>query len=103
MYELFEHPADLGLRVRAAALNQLFADAAQALFAALVNDLTGVRLIEQRHFSIEEDQLDYLLVDWLSELLYRFATEHMLFAAFDTQVSPQGLTAVARGEPLEPG
>jgi SHS2 domain-containing protein len=102
MYELFEHTADLGLRVQAADLNQLFADAAQALFAAIVTDLTTVRLVERHRFAIEEAELDYLLVDWLSELLYRFATEHRLFAAFAPRVGPHGLTAEARGEPLDP-
>ena len=32
MYELFEHTADLGLRVRAADLDSLFNEAAQCLF-----------------------------------------------------------------------
>ena len=30
MYETFEHTADLGLRIRAASLNALFAEAAEA-------------------------------------------------------------------------
>src|SRR5206468_7449998 len=42
MYEHFEHTADLGLRVRAADMDTLFAEAAEALFAAVVEDPTAV-------------------------------------------------------------
>src|SRR5262245_33740299 len=36
MHEVFEHTADLGLRIRAANLNDLFVEAAQALFETIV-------------------------------------------------------------------
>src|ERR671937_22145 len=42
MYETFEHTADLGLRVRAPNLDTLFAEAAEALFAAIFEDLSAV-------------------------------------------------------------
>ena len=43
MYETFEHTADLGLRIRAVDLNTLFAEAGQALFETIVEDLRSVR------------------------------------------------------------
>ena len=43
MYETFEHTADLGLRVRAADLDTLFAEAAACLFSAIVEDPATVR------------------------------------------------------------
>ena len=42
MYETFDHTADLGLRIRAADLNTLFAEAAQALFATLVENIDAI-------------------------------------------------------------
>ena len=39
MYETFEHTADLGLRIRAADLPSLFADAGRGLFSIIVADL----------------------------------------------------------------
>ncbi len=36
MYEIFEHTADLGIRVCAGSLDELFADAARGLFAVMV-------------------------------------------------------------------
>ena len=47
MYETFEHTADLGLRVRAADLDSLFAEAAQCLFSAIVEDLTTVQPLKR--------------------------------------------------------
>jgi SHS2 domain-containing protein len=102
MYEYFEHTADLGIRVRAPDLNGLFADAATALFAAVVDGLEGVRPVQQVEIAIDGADLDYLLFDWLRELLFRFDAEHHLLSQFDVRVSETGAKATARGEPLDP-
>jgi len=102
MYETFEHTADLGLRVRAPDLDRLFAEAAQALFAAIVDDLETVRPTQKIDVSLHGDDLGYLLFDWLNELLYRFDTEHLLFGKFDVRMENQNLHGSAWGEPLDP-
>jgi SHS2 domain-containing protein len=102
MYEYFEHTADLGIRVRAADLNGLIADAATALFAAIVDGLDTVRPAQQVEIAVEGTDLDYLLFDWLRELLFRFDADHLVLSQFDVKVSETGLKATARGEPLDP-
>ena len=102
MYEYFEHTADLGIRARAADLNALFTEAATAVFGAIVDDLGTVRPDRQVEFDIVGAEKDYLLFDWLRELLYRFDAEHLLFSKFDVQVSDDGLKAKAWGEPIDP-
>lgn len=102
MYEHFEHTADLGLRARAADVNGLFAEAAAALFAAIVDGLDTVRPTQQIDVEIAGTDLDYLLFDWLRELLYRFDADHMLFSRFEVRVGEAGLTAKAWGEPIDP-
>jgi SHS2 domain-containing protein len=101
MYEYFEHTADLGIRVRAADLNSVFADAATALFAAVVDGLDAVRPLQHVAIAIDGTELDYLLFDWLRELLFRFDAEHLVLSKFDVRVTETGLTATARGEPLD--
>jgi SHS2 domain-containing protein len=101
MYETFEHTADLGLRIRAADLNTLFAESAQALFSVLVEDLTAVRPTQAIEVRLQGEERDLLLFDWLKELLYHFDAEHMLFGKFAVAVRPEGLTATAWGEPLD--
>lgn len=102
MYELFEHTADLGLRVVAPDLPTLFADAARGLFAMIVADLRSIR--PQRAWTIDLPGGEYelLLFDWLSELLFLFDTQHALLCEFDVRLDASGLHATARGETWDP-
>jgi SHS2 domain-containing protein len=102
MYEHFEHTADLGLRVRAPDLDTLFAEAAEALTAAIVEDVSTVQPLEARDVWITGTDRAYLLVDWLKEWLVRFDAEHRLFSRFDVRVTDAGLEATAWGEPYDP-
>jgi SHS2 domain-containing protein len=102
MFEVFEHTADLGLRIRAADRAGLFVEAARGLFSVLVANPQDVRGVEQRTYQIQGDEDDYLLFDWLNELLYTFDTEHLLLAEFDVEFRENGLLAVCRGEPADP-
>ena len=101
MYETFDHTADLGLRIRSADLNTLFAEAGQALFATLVEDLTAVAPVRKLDVTIAGTDREYLLFDWLKELLYHFDAEHLLFSRFEVRVSDTGLQGVVWGEPLD--
>ena len=102
MYETFDHTADLGLRIRAPDLDALFAEAGQALFSVIVEDLTSVEPRQRFEFRLEGDEREFLLFDWLKELLYRFDSEHWLGSRFEVHVSRNGLEASAWGEPLDP-
>jgi len=101
MYEVFDHTADIGLRVQAEDRPSLFVEAARALFSLLVLNPRDVRAVEQRSYEIAGEQDDYLLFDWLSELLYTFETEHLLLSQFQVELSGTGLQATCRGEPLD--
>lgn len=101
MYEIFEHTADLGLRVRAASVGELFADAARGLFSVMVSNIDAVRTGEEIAFSIEADDLEQLLHDWLAELLYTFHARRLVLAEFDVAVDGTSLAAAARGEPID--
>ena len=101
MYETFEHTADLGLRVRAPDLDTLFTEAARALFSVIVEDLATVQPLEPVEVILEVPQREYLLCDWLKELLYHFDARHLLFSRFEVRVDEGGLTGTAWGEPLD--
>jgi SHS2 domain-containing protein len=101
MHETFDHTADLGLRIRAADLDTLFVEAAQALFGTIVEDLTTVRPSQKIDVQLPGGAIDYLLFDWLRALLYHFDAEHLLFGQFEVHVREDGLTASAWGEPLD--
>ncbi len=101
MHETFEHTADLGLRIRAADLDTLFVEAAQALFGAIVEDLATVRPLQKIDVRVDGKEIDFLLFDWLRELLYHFDADHLLLGKFAVHVTDAGLTASAWGEPLD--
>src|SRR5688572_25412622 len=102
MYELFEHTADLGLRVRARDLDTLFAEAAVCLFSAIVEDVGTVRPDRDVRIELAGADREYLLFDWLRDLLFRFDADHMLFGRFAVTVRDDGLSGTAWGEPLDP-
>lgn len=76
-YETFDHTADLGIKVLGQTYEELFANAAYALFD-LLTELSLVR--EELSFSLEVKAADWedLLVRFLSELLYLFASKGYL-------------------------
>ena len=104
MFELFEHTADLGLRVEAATLDDLMTEAARGLLAMHVANPQAVRPVETKAISLAASEPSYLLFDWLSELLYIFESEKLLLAEFKVKCAPGAqlrLEAVCRGEPMD--
>jgi SHS2 domain-containing protein len=102
MYELFEHTADLGLRATAPDLSSLFAEMGRCLLASVVEDPASVRAVQDARIELAGTDREFLMFDWLKELLLRFETEQMLFASFDATATDTGLTATARGERYDP-
>jgi SHS2 domain-containing protein len=101
MFELFEHTADLGLRVHANSLEELLKEAAQGLLAMFVANPNAIRPVQTRRIELVADDPNYLLFDWLSELLYAFESDKLLFSAFDVRVSNNQLIATCHGEPMD--
>jgi SHS2 domain-containing protein len=102
MHELFEHTADLGLRVKAPDLNTLFAEAGKCLFSAIVEDLSSVRPKFETTIILEGTDREYLLFDWLRQLLYLFDAGKLVFSEFEVIGDENGLSAIAFGEPVDP-
>jgi SHS2 domain-containing protein len=102
MLELFDHTADLGLRVRADDLPTLFAEAACGLFSMIVENLDAVEPRQGISIELPAGRTDFLLFDWLNGLLARFEVDHLLFCRFSVKLDELGLHAVAEGEPLDP-
>lgn len=101
MYEIFEHTADLGLRVRAPDLATLFADAGRGLTSMIAANLEAIAPVREVRLKVGGTRRDDLLFDWLSEILYLFESEHLLLSQFDVEINPDGVHGIARGEPLD--
>jgi SHS2 domain-containing protein len=106
MYEIFEHTADFGIRVRAGSLEELFVDAARGLFSMMVANLDAVRAVEEVTFQVDADDIEGLLHGWLGELLYTFSARRLALAKFDVRIQGEapifaGLSGTAWGEPID--
>ncbi len=101
-YRVFDHTADLGIEVTAATLEELYAEAAHALFA-LLTDLRRVRAGQSREAKAEGENPADLLVNFLRELLYAWNGEGFLARRCAIrEVTPTRITAVLSGEKFDP-
>lgn len=97
-FRILEHTADIGFEALGATREEVFANAARALFHIIV-ELDSVELRQTVNLRVEGADPPSLLVNWLSELLYLQDTEGWLFREFTiNSLSDKSLAAVARGE-----
>ena len=116
MHEIFEHTADLGIRIRADNLDALFADAARGLFSVMTANLDTAQSgcefpsdrpsppaplpkrergeirgqpqsSEEVTFHLHGDDIEELFHDWLAELLYTFCARRLVLKDFQARVS----------------
>ena len=100
-YTEFEHTADIGVNIYGATLEELFCNAAYALFDTIVN-IAHVQPIHERQITIVGEDDEQLLMNWLRQLLYLFAVDGEVYREFDIRSLEAGkLNAVIRGEPLD--
>jgi len=82
-WELVEHTADLALRVYGRDLPELFVNAALAMFHQLDPvAVRGASPTAEHQVSVEGDDRESLLVNWLNELLYLHETHREVFFQF---------------------
>jgi SHS2 domain-containing protein len=102
-FEIIDHTADIGIIVYGVDLKSLFQNAGEAFFH-LITDLKEVRLRTERKIEIGGENLERLMVDWLSELLYLHDVENLLFKRFNVEsVGEEGLKAKVNGEIFQEG
>ncbi len=85
-YELIEHTADIGIRVKGGDLKKLFKNAASAMFDIMAEKKPTAKSQELRanSFIVEQkaENLEELLINWLNELLSLSATKGIIFNEF---------------------
>jgi len=99
-YELIEHTADVAVKGYGRDLNEMFANAALGMFNVMT-DTSAVKSVGEYRVEVESTDLEGLLVDWLTELLYLFDTQDVLLRGFDVSIDGNKLTATVRGEKLD--
>lgn len=88
------HTADLALRVWGRSLDELMVSAAKGLFSS-VSRRDGPPV--QRRLWLAAEDVETLLVDWLSELLYLSEAGHETYDSFAVSVGPDLRLSAAVG------
>lgn len=102
-YKLLDHTADIGIIVSGRDLPEVFGNAAYAMFDILT-DVDSVRQTESYSLRVSAENVEDLLVAWLSELLYRYETERVIFSKFAIDdISNGKLSATIFGEKIALG
>ena len=100
-YELVDHTADIGVRLWGPTAEEVFEQAALALFS-LVCDPLDVGELEAVEVALEAESMDLLLAAWLNELLSVFEARKLVLSQFDLlELGDHVLRARVSGEPLD--
>ncbi|WP_431066674.1 archease [Methylotuvimicrobium sp.] len=100
-WEHFEHKADIGIRGIAPTLAQAFEQAALAM-TSVICDPDLILEHQSVEVSCQADDIEFLFLDWINELIYLMAVKGLLFKRFQVVINGKTLIAKASGEPTDP-
>lgn len=102
-FEIFEHTADIGIIAYGKTLKQSFANTAYGMFSILVADLKQVKPTKTIQIKVSGNDLDEILVAFLSELLYNHTIGNLILNKFSIkEIGNTYLKATAKGEYYDP-
>ena len=84
-YEIVEHTADVGLKAFGKTLAEAFENVAKGMFD-IITDNSEVESVGQYDIVLEAPDLEQLLVDWLSELLFLNTSKNLVFGFFKIEL-----------------
>jgi SHS2 domain-containing protein len=105
-YELIEHTADIGIRLKAKNLKELFKNTASAMFEVMAEKKSEVKSQKSEVKKIKIKQkaqdLEELFVNWLNELLSLSSAKGLIFSDFKiNKLDKNNLEAEAFGEDIK--
>ncbi len=99
-------PADAAFVAHGSSLDEVFANSALAV-SAIMTDVMKVGTVEKVTMSANGYDLNSLMFDWLSKVLYVSSTENVLFSKFEVKIRKGAgkddfiLEAVCWGEKID--
>jgi len=101
-YKLLEHATDAFIEVTATSLEEAFVHAGDAVVDTTL-DQELVEEKEQKTLTVSGEDLDFLLFNWLEEVIYQLITEGFAIHRFSLDISKNSeylLKAIAFGEEI---
>jgi len=101
IYELISHTADIGIRLKANSLEDVFCSAASAMFDIMAKTKSPVKIKQSLDINLTADSYEDLLVYWLNELLSLSQVKQLVFSGFVIkELKKNKLKAVVEGRAL---
>jgi SHS2 domain-containing protein len=101
-YRLIDHTADFGIHVFGKDPEDLFANAAFALFD-LVTDISAVKGENTKKITVTGSDRPDLMVNWLRELLYLWAGNELVVKSAKIQkITATAINAILCYDPYDP-
>jgi SHS2 domain-containing protein len=102
-YDILDHTADIFIKAKGSTLAEAFEHAAVGMFDQIY-PTSEVKPIGEFQVDLQNDDIEQLLVEWLSELLYIYETQKVIFSKFKVNLDEEKnqLISQAYGEKLDP-
>jgi len=94
-YDLIDHTADVGLKAYGKNLSEAFQNAAKGMFD-IITDSSEIEPVGQYDIQLEAADLEQLLVDFLSELLFLNSAQNLVFGFFKVELDEDKNSLSAR-------
>lgn len=93
----------MGIHAYGDTLEEAFEETAKAMFS-IITDISKVKKENKRELEVESENLESLLVNFLSDLIYLHEVNNELYSDFDVKIEEDGLirlTGSAEGEKID--
>jgi SHS2 domain-containing protein len=102
-FRYIEHPSDVGFEAYGATLEELFANAALAMYS-FMTDVDAIAATEERRVGVKAEDLYSLMFDWLDELLFLFEAESLVMKHYRITVDDSvfSIQGTCRGGIFDP-
>lgn len=94
-FEPIEHTADIGMRVWARNMEELFCYAAAGM-SSFILPLEEIKPLKSKSFVIKGNNFEEMLIDWLNELVYVFSTEKFIFCKYNVTIDEKNMVLKAK-------
>jgi protein archease len=97
-FQHIDHTADVGLKISATTVEELFLAAAEGMFEIILPTEFYSPVTATMDIRLSAENYDGLIREWLSELLYFHATRKMIFSNMKIwSISANNIEAIAEG------
>ena len=94
-YELIDHTADIGVKAYGKNLSEAFEHAAKGMFD-IITDNSEIESVGQYDIKLEAPDLEQILVDFLSELLFLNSAKNLVFGFIKVELDEKNNSLSAR-------